>query len=82
MNRFPISLLVINDKCSYNVRGHGTTDFNGEVVATVCGVVERVNKLVYVRAQRARSLLFPNLIISFLIIALCFMVEFNALVSM
>lgn len=27
---------------------------DGQVVATVCGVVERVNKLVYVRALRAR----------------------------
>lgn len=35
-------------------RGHGTSELNGEVVATVCGVVERVNKLVYVRALRAR----------------------------
>lgn len=37
-----------------NFRGHGTSELNGEVVATVCGVVERVNKLVYVRALRAR----------------------------
>lgn len=36
------------------LKGHGTSDLNGEVVATVCGVVERVNKLVYVRALRAR----------------------------
>ena len=35
-------------------RSHGTTDFDGELVATVCGVVERVNKLVYVRTLRAR----------------------------
>ena len=35
-------------------RGHGTADLNGEVVATLCGVVERVNKLVYVRALRSR----------------------------
>lgn len=35
-------------------RGHGTFDLHGEVVATVCGVVERVNKLIYVRALRAR----------------------------
>lgn len=27
---------------------------DGRVVATLCGVVERVNKLVYVRALRAR----------------------------
>ncbi|EXB39314.1 hypothetical protein L484_025009 [Morus notabilis] len=36
------------------LKGHGTSELNGEVVATVCGVVERVNKLVYVRALRAR----------------------------
>ena len=36
------------------LRGHGTLDLNGELVATLCGVVERVNKLVYVRALRAR----------------------------
>ncbi|XP_052170588.1 exosome complex component RRP4 homolog [Diospyros lotus] len=36
------------------LKGHGTTELEGEVVATVCGVVERVNKLVYVRALRAR----------------------------
>ncbi|GJR81826.1 exosome complex component RRP4 [Tanacetum coccineum] len=34
--------------------GHGTTEIEGEVVATVCGVIERVNKLVYVRTLRAR----------------------------
>nr|XP_043636639.1 exosome complex component RRP4 homolog isoform X2 [Erigeron canadensis] len=34
--------------------GHGTTELEGEVVATVCGVIERVNKLVYVRTLRAR----------------------------
>ncbi|KAG9457469.1 hypothetical protein H6P81_001977 [Aristolochia fimbriata] len=36
------------------LKGHGTSELNGEVVATLCGVVERVNKLVYVRALRAR----------------------------
>lgn len=36
------------------LKGHGTSDLEGEVVATLCGVVERVNKLVYVRALRAR----------------------------
>ena len=35
-------------------RGHGTSDQDGEVVATLCGMVERVNKLVYVRTLRAR----------------------------
>ncbi|XP_071717542.1 exosome complex component RRP4 homolog [Rutidosis leptorrhynchoides] len=36
------------------LKGHGTTELEGEVVATVCGVIERVNKLVYVRTLRAR----------------------------
>ncbi|XVF15014.1 hypothetical protein REPUB_Repub09cG0112900 [Reevesia pubescens] len=36
------------------LKGHGTTDLNGELVATVCGVVERVNKFVYIRALHAR----------------------------
>lgn len=36
------------------LKGHGTLDLNGEVIATVCGVIERVNKLVYVRSLRAR----------------------------
>ncbi|XP_077240625.1 ribosomal RNA processing 4 isoform X2 [Tasmannia lanceolata] len=36
------------------LKGHGTSELNGKVVATLCGVVERVNKLVYVRALRAR----------------------------
>ncbi|RWV99956.1 hypothetical protein GW17_00037107 [Ensete ventricosum] len=47
----PISWLLLN---CVMVRGHGTSDLNGEVVAALCGVVERVNKLVYVRSQRAR----------------------------
>ncbi|XP_056170412.1 exosome complex component RRP4 homolog isoform X2 [Syzygium oleosum] len=34
-------------------KGHGSTELNGEVVAMVCGVVERVNKLVYVCTLRA-----------------------------
>ncbi|KAL8252957.1 hypothetical protein R6Q59_036650 [Mikania micrantha] len=36
------------------LKGHGTTELEGEVVATVCGIIERVNKLVYVRTLRAR----------------------------
>lgn len=36
------------------LKGHGTSEINGRMVATVCGVVERVNKLVYVRSFRAR----------------------------
>ncbi|KAL6339921.1 hypothetical protein AAG906_035012 [Vitis piasezkii] len=36
------------------LKGHGTLELDGEVVATLCGVVERVNKLVYIRTLRAR----------------------------
>jgi len=36
------------------LRGHGTQLVNEELLATVCGVVERVNKLVSVRSLRAR----------------------------
>ncbi|EPS63846.1 hypothetical protein M569_10938 [Genlisea aurea] len=35
-------------------KGHGTADMNGRLVATQCGVVERINKLVFVRPLRAR----------------------------
>ena len=30
------------------------TDHDGEVLVTLCGVVERIDKLVYVRTLRAR----------------------------
>ncbi|KAI3890504.1 hypothetical protein MKX03_025046 [Papaver bracteatum] len=36
------------------LKGHGTSEVDGEIVATLCGVVEKVNKLVYVRTLRAR----------------------------
>ncbi|KDP21515.1 hypothetical protein JCGZ_21986 [Jatropha curcas] len=36
------------------LKGHGTAERDGEMVATICGVVERVNMLVYVRSLRAR----------------------------
>ncbi|WCJ21477.1 hypothetical protein M5689_003626 [Euphorbia peplus] len=36
------------------LKGHGTMVRNGEVVASVCGMVERVNMLVYVRSLRSR----------------------------
>ncbi|GAU15624.1 hypothetical protein TSUD_108830 [Trifolium subterraneum] len=53
------SSVTISDSISVNhedgvLKGHGTTDHNGEIVATLCGIVERVNKLVYVRALRSR----------------------------
>ncbi|KAL1536814.1 exosome non-catalytic core subunit rrp4 [Salvia divinorum] len=36
------------------LKGHGTAEMYDRLVATLCGVVERVNKLVYVRPLRAR----------------------------
>ncbi|CAN1234203.1 Exosome complex component RRP4 homolog [Linum perenne] len=45
--------IPINNEDSI-LKGHGTSERDGEVVATLCGVVERVNKLVYVRTLRAR----------------------------
>ncbi|CAL1362099.1 unnamed protein product [Linum trigynum] len=45
--------IPINNEDSI-LKGHGTSERGGEVVATLCGVVERVNKLVYVRTLRAR----------------------------
>ncbi|MEW5298223.1 MAG: hypothetical protein WDW36_001370 [Sanguina aurantia] len=36
------------------LRGHGTHVVNGQLVATVCGVVQRVNKLITVAALRSR----------------------------
>lgn len=36
------------------LRGHGTQVIDGRLVATVCGVVERVNKLVYVKTLNSR----------------------------
>ncbi|KAL1351445.1 hypothetical protein HN51_015356 [Arachis hypogaea] len=50
--------VTVADSISVNheegvLKGHGTADINGDLVATLCGVVERVNKLVYVRALRS-----------------------------
>ncbi|KAG2445678.1 hypothetical protein HXX76_000286 [Chlamydomonas incerta] len=36
------------------LRGHGTQVVDGKLVATVCGVVERVNKLIYVKTLNSR----------------------------
>ncbi|XP_042405183.1 exosome complex component RRP4 homolog [Zingiber officinale] len=59
MSSLASTITVVADTIPVNhedsiLKGHGTSDLNGEVVATLCGVVERINKLVYVRAQRAR----------------------------
>ncbi|KAG1666778.1 hypothetical protein FOA52_004614 [Chlamydomonas sp. UWO 241] len=36
------------------LRGHGTRVVDGKLVATLCGVVQRVNKLVYVKPLKSR----------------------------
>nr|GEV70627.1 reverse transcriptase domain-containing protein [Tanacetum cinerariifolium] len=40
--------------CESDSGGHGTTAIEGEVVETVCEVIERANLLVYVRTLRAK----------------------------
>ncbi|KAL5984537.1 hypothetical protein ACLOJK_018642 [Asimina triloba] len=50
------------------LKGHGTSELSGEVVATLCGVVERINKLVYVRPLRASSRKGKN--VSYIIVML------------
>ncbi|XP_057782624.1 LOW QUALITY PROTEIN: exosome complex component RRP4 homolog [Salvia miltiorrhiza] len=51
--------VIVADDISVNnedaiLKGHGTAEMDDRLVATLCGVVERVNKLVYVRPLRAR----------------------------
>ncbi|VVA89823.1 unnamed protein product [Arabis nemorensis] len=51
--------VIVTDSIPVNhddafLKGHGTSEVDGELLATVCGVVERVDKLVYVRTLRAR----------------------------
>lgn len=46
-------VIPVDHEAGY-LRGHGTQPVNEELLATVCGVVERVNKLVSVRPLRAR----------------------------
>jgi len=53
-SRAPVADTIPVNQEDNILKGHGTSDQDGEVVATLCGVVERVNKLVYVRTLRAR----------------------------
>ncbi|KAG0593112.1 hypothetical protein M758_1G298800 [Ceratodon purpureus] len=46
-------VIPVDHEAGY-LRGHGTQPVKEELLATVCGVVERVNKLVSVRPLRAR----------------------------
>ncbi|KAG7588446.1 K Homology domain type 1 superfamily [Arabidopsis suecica] len=39
---------------AFLLKGHGTSEVDGELLATVCGVVTHVDKLVYIRTLRAR----------------------------
>ncbi|CAK8559979.1 unnamed protein product [Lathyrus sativus] len=53
------SLVTVADSIPVNhedgvLKGHGTSDLDGQVVATLCGTVEHVNKLVYVRGLSSR----------------------------
>ena len=41
-------------------RGHGTQVVDGALVATVCGVIQRVNKLISVVPVKARSVTLPS----------------------
>ena len=38
----------------YFLRGHGVYVKDGKMIASVCGVVERVNKLISVRTLKSR----------------------------
>ena len=51
MRDLPLLSLSFNSTSS---RGHGTYVDNDEVIASVTGVIERVNKLITVRALRTR----------------------------
>lgn len=53
------ALVTIADSIPVNhedgvLKGHGTADLDGQIVATLCGTVERVNKLVHVRGLSSR----------------------------
>ncbi|XP_019086051.1 PREDICTED: exosome complex component RRP4 homolog [Camelina sativa] len=51
--------VIVADSIPFNhdeafLKGHGTSLVDGELLTTVCGVVNHVDKLVYVRTLRAR----------------------------
>ena len=41
----------------FHFRGHGTYLYEGELIASVAGIVERVNRLICVRPLKSRSVL-------------------------
>ena len=49
-------ILLKSQCCLMWCRGHGTQVVDGRLVATVCGIVERVNKLVSVKPLRQRCM--------------------------
>mmetsp|Transcript_40358 Transcript_40358/g.67635 ORF Transcript_40358/g.67635 Transcript_40358/m.67635 type:complete len:317 (-) Transcript_40358:1778-2728(-) len=49
----PGDVIDVHNEDSY-LRGHGTLEVNGQLIATVAGIVERVNKLVSVRPVKSR----------------------------
>ncbi|KAH9621390.1 hypothetical protein KSS87_022539 [Heliosperma pusillum] len=48
-DKIPVNL---ND--SSILKGHGTLDLDGELISTNCGIVERIDRLVYVRSTKSR----------------------------
>ncbi|EPT26985.1 exosome component 2, putative [Toxoplasma gondii ME49] len=47
----PGQQIVVEEGC---MRGHGTYEKGGKIFAAVCGILEKVNKLVYIRPLRSR----------------------------
>ncbi|PFH35297.1 putative exosome component 2 [Besnoitia besnoiti] len=47
----PGQQIVVEEGC---MRGHGTYEKGGKIYAAVCGILEKVNKLVYIRPLRSR----------------------------
>ncbi|XP_074274176.1 exosome complex component RRP4 homolog [Silene latifolia] len=46
--------IPVNLHDSSILKGHGTLDLDGELISTNCGIVERVDRLVYVRSTKSR----------------------------
>ena len=62
----PREMKANKDVSLTKTRGHGTYVDNEEVIASVAGIVERVNKLISVRAIRTRSV---GLVVSAVIVS-------------
>ncbi|KAL9239211.1 hypothetical protein vseg_013551 [Gypsophila vaccaria] len=46
--------IPVNLQDSSILKGHGTLDLDGELLSTYCGVIERIDSLVYVRSIKSR----------------------------